>query len=634
MHAVQHRRLALLASALTLTFIGLGARLYYVQVVRHDSLREKAGNLHDATIFREPRRGDIRDIRGNLLATSRPVVTVCADPALVGRYPLEVARALAPLLQVEESKLAARLQIHAYIDARGQTQAYHYVVLRRKVRLEDWQQMQQVMSRLPLAPDEPHLAPREKVFCRQLRNKAVFAEPDYLRVYPNLSLAAHVIGYVGAKEQEAVLDERGVVRKKILETRGLDGIEKTFNPELTGVRGWRLTEVDLLKHELVAFREQDVAPRPGLNVVLTLDATLQHIVETELAKVMAEHNPISASAIVVRPQTGEILAMATLPDFDPNDPGKTPLAALRNRVIADYQEPGSTFKVVSISAALNEQVVGLQDQFNCWNGRFMFAGRPLGDHERFGVLTVENIIAKSSNIGAAEIGIKLGQARLYQYIRSFGFGELSGIRLPGEIPGSLAPLPDWTKISIARIPMGQGIGATPLQMVMAVSAIANGGRLMYPLLVDRLEDENGAVVAKNHPLMVRQVVSAATAKQMVAAMKLVVSTNGTGTKARLEHYTAAGKTGTAQKFVNGAYSHVCFFSSFIGFLPADAPELCISVVLDEPKHGYYGGQAAAPVFRSIAERAADCLNIRPDLMPGESLAAGGAAGRLTAAASD
>jgi cell division protein FtsI/penicillin-binding protein 2 len=634
MQAVQNRRLALLASGIVLSFAGLGARLYYVQVVRHATLQEKADGLHDKTVVREPRRGDIRDIRGNLLATSRPVVTVCADPTLIGRYQLEVARALAPLLQIEAPILATRLQPRAYHDRNGQTQACRYVVLQRKVRLEAWQQIQQTMSRLPLGLDETHLPKAARTFCLNLRNASVFAEPDYLRVYPNLNLAAHVIGYVGTREQETVLDERGGIRRKLLQTYGRDGIENTFNKELAGVQGWRLTEVDPWKRELVALREQDVAPRPGLNVVLTLDATLQHIVETELAKVMAEHSPTSASAIVVQPRTGAILAMETLPNYDPNNLGRAPLAALRNRVISDQAEPGSTFKIVVVSAALNEHDVTLDEAFDCKHGVFYFAGQPLHDHEHYGILSVENIIAKSSNIGAAQVGIRLGAPSLYPYIRDFGFGDLTGIQLPGEVRGQVRPLADWSKISIARIPMGQGIAVTPLQMVMAMCAIANGGCLMAPMLVDRLEDENGAVVVRNQPLTVRRVINEWTARQMVTALKQVTSTNGTAPKARLDYYRTAGITGTAQDIVNGAYSHTDFFASFIGFFPADAPELCISVVLDDPRHGYYGGQVAAPVFKAIAERAANYLNIRPDVPSGETLATIGAARRLTAAPSD
>jgi cell division protein FtsI/penicillin-binding protein 2 len=294
--------------------------------------------------------------------------------------------------------------------------------------------------------------------------------------------------------------------------------------------------------------------------------------------------------------------MATLPNFDPNNLSgdEKSVAARRNRVISDIAEPGSTFKIVVVSGALNDGLVTPTDVFDCEHGRFLYAGKVLRDHESYGPLTVEQIITKSSNIGAAKIGIKMGEPQLYHYIRDFGFGTRTGIPLGGEVYGSIRHWTNWTKLSISRIPMGHEVAATPLQMVMAMCAIANNGWLMRPMLV------------KNSPQRVRQVVSETASRQMVAALKTVISPAGTGAKAKLEHYTLAGKTGTAQKIVNGAYSNEKFFTSFIGFFPADDPELCISVVMDEPKNGYYGGQAAAPVFKQIAERAANYLNIRPD----------------------
>jgi cell division protein FtsI/penicillin-binding protein 2 len=327
---------------------------------------------------------------------------------------------------------------------------------------------------------------------------------------------------------------------------------------------------------------------------------------------LEKHSPLSISGIVVRPRTGEILAMATLPNFDPNNPNLASAEALRNRVIADVAEPGSTFKIVVVSGALNDGVVRLSDTFDCENGHFHYAGRVLHDHESYGVLSAEKIITKSSNIGAAKIGIKMGENRLSDYIHNYGFGTRTGLPLPGEISGIVHPVKKWSKVSIAQIPMGQGIAVTSLQTMMAMCAIANKGVLMQPMLVERLEDRDHVVVAKYSPQRVRRVISEAAAEQMVTALKTVV-TEGTAVKAAMTNYTVAGKTGTAQKsggpegYLKGKY-----FASFIGFFPADNPELCISVVMDEPKQGYYGGQIVAPVFRQIAEAAANYLNIRPD----------------------
>jgi cell division protein FtsI/penicillin-binding protein 2 len=292
--------------------------------------------------------------------------------------------------------------------------------------------------------------------------------------------------------------------------------------------------------------------------------------------------------------------------------------ALRNRVISDTAEPGSTFKIVVVTAGLDEHAVSFNEVFDCEQGHFNYAGRLLHDHEPFGLLTVENIITKSSNIGAAKIGIQLGQDKLFDYIQRFGFGRRTGIPLPGEVGGTVHPLKDWSQVSIAQIPMGQGVSVTPLQMAMAMSAIANKGLLMRPMLADRLEDATGKLVAKYEPQPVRQVASPETIQLMVTALKTVVTRDGTAVQGSLDHYTVAGKTGTAQKVEHGQYVQK-FFSSFIGFFPADNPELCILVVMDEPRDSHYGGLVAAPVFHAIAERAANYLNLKPDIEPEPSV---------------
>jgi cell division protein FtsI/penicillin-binding protein 2 len=310
--------------------------------------------------------------------------------------------------------------------------------------------------------------------------------------------------------------------------------------------------------------------------------------------------------------------MATLPDYDPNEPGKYPFDALRNRVICDIAEPGSTFKIIPISGGLEEGLVNLNTPIFCEYGHFFYAGKTLHEaeaRESFGNMTVSDILMHSLNVGAAKVGIMLGEDRLYNYIRRYGVGSKTGIALPGEVSGILHPVKAWSKLSIARIPMGQGVSVTPLQMVMAMGAIANKGVLMKPMLVDRLMDENGNLVAKYEPQVVGRAVSERTAKDMVTALKRVPTANGTAEAAALEHYTVAGKTGTAVKNLNGQYIDK-YFSSFIGFFPADNPELCISVVIDDPpKHQHFGGKVAGPIFHNIAERAASYFNIKPDIDP-------------------
>lgn len=602
--AVQLLRLRMLALFLSLGLGFLGYRLVDLQVFRHDELRSQANKNSQRTETRKPLRGQIRDIRGVPLATSVQAKIVCADPKLVGERWREMARLLSPLLKLDETFLAQRLQpkIVRY-HTNGEPVFDQHVVLKNKVKVEEWGKIQQALALNDFGMDEDALTKAQKETLKNLRQKAVFTEEDELRTYPNQSLAAHVIGYIGVGDAGRMI--------------GVNGIERRMDSQLSGVNGMLSTEIDSRRRELVAFRNHDLEARDGMNVVLTIDAGLQHIVETELLEASKQHTPISISAVMVRPRTGEILAMATLPNYDPNRPGAFPVDSLRNRVISDIAEPGSTFKIVVVSGGLNESVVKLTDQFDCEHGRFSFAGRTLHDHDSHGLLSVKEIITHSSNIGAAKIGIKMGPTLLYDYIRNFGFGVKTGLPLVGEVSGIVYPTKDWSKVSIAQIPMGHGVAVTPLQMVMAMSAIANNGRLMRPMLIDRLEDADEKVVAKYQPQVVREVVSSTTARDMVTALKTVATAEGTAPKARLDHYTVAGKTGTAQKAEHGVYVQGKFFASFIGFFPADNPELCISIVLDEPKNGHYGGQTAAPFFKNIAERAANYLNLKPDILEPE-----------------
>jgi len=604
-----------MAVLLAIAFATLGYRLVDLQVVQHDQLRKQAERNTHQVLLLQPRRGEIRDRRGNVLASSLFVKTVCADPTLIGSYQTEVARLLSPLLEIAESNLVEKLQIRSFVDHQGQTRQDRHVVLKRKVAVEIWEKIQAAMKGIQFSVEEKKLNAKDRAFLRNLRQSAIYVEAceDQHRIYPNHTLAAHVLGFVGDTQRQTIL---GPVR----DITGAEGIELKMNSALAGVPGWRSTEV-VRARELVTFRDQEVEPHSGRHVILTLDAGLQHIVESELAEVMQKHSPVSASALVIRPRTGEILALANQPTFDPNRAGEFPPAILRNRVITDLAEPGSTFKIVAVSGALNDGLMTLDTRIDCENGRFFFAGRSLRDDHPAGILSVEEVVAKSSNIGTAKIAIQMGPARLYSYIQGYGFGSRTGIPLLGEEDGLVYPPKKWSKLSISRIPIGQGIAITPLQLTLAMSAIANGGVLMQPMLVDRVEDDQGQVIAQYSPQLVRRVISETTAAQMTAALKQVVSTNGTARRAKLERYSVAGKTGTAQKPGPGGYVPGKYFASFIGFFPAHHPELCLGVFLDEPKlPTYYGGLTAAPAFRAMAERAAKYLAIQPDLPPADALA--------------
>ena len=603
---LQFRRVLALTLLVCAAFAGLGYRLVDLQVLRHDELSKLAQDNTQREFRQAPRRGDILDAHGNLLATSVPVKTVCADPSLISNQQAVVAHALAPLLEMSEAELYPKLFPRVSKNEKGETVTnnLHYVRLQKNVTEETWQKIQLAMSRLSSGMDEKKLAKTDREFLHNLRQSAIFAEPDQMRVYPNGSLAAQVLGFSG-------VDEFKLDGRPVSQITGRDGVELALNSALGGVAGWRVTETDRQQHELVALRDEDVQPRDGLNVVLTIDAAIQHALEAELADAMQEHTPRSITGIVLRPRTGEILAMASFPDYDPNQLSTVTTNA-RNRVITDVVEPGSTFKIVVVSGALNKGAVKRTDEFDCERGHFAFAGKVLHDHEPFGMLTTEGIITKSSNIGAAKIGIRLGEQNLYHYAWDFGFGQRTGVPLPGEVSGILHPVKDWSKVSVAQIPMGQGVAVTRLQMAMAMAALANDGWLMRPMLVSRLEDRNGKAVQKYEPQRVRQVVNEATDKMMVDILKTVVSPEGTAPGAAMQNYVAAGKTGTAQKAENGVYVPGKYVASFVGFFPADNPQVCISIVMDEPKEGYYGGQVCGPVFKEIAERCASYLNIPPD----------------------
>jgi cell division protein FtsI/penicillin-binding protein 2 len=615
------RRLFALALIFGLVFSALGGRLVVLQVLRHEHYKDIVGDNTQRLYLKQPQRGDIVDARENKLATSIPVKRVLADPTLIHPYQAEVARAIAPLLAMSEVELSSELRLSFRTNSSGKISTNRFVNLHRKVTLDQWSAVTQALAQLSFEFDPAGLTKteikRRELFFGALRRKGIFGEDDYQRVYPSGHLASHVLGYV--QEAERVFTN-GSSRAATTDTVGVYGIERWLDNRLRGIGGWRMTETDRRQHEIVVFREQDVEPRPGQTAVLTLDMFIQDVLETQLAEAYRKFAPKSVCGMVVRPRTGEVLAMASLPDFDPNRPGDFEFDNLRNRVIADRIEPGSTFKIVVVSAALNEGSTTLSDVFYCEKGNWLFKGRSLRDHDGgYGDLTVEGIITKSSNIGAAKIAVyRLGEDKLFDYIRRFGFGQHTGINLDGEQTG-YAPSPaKWDGLSISRIPMGHAIDVTHLQMVMAMAAIANEGKLMRPMLIKGLRTPDGKNYQAFQPQVVRQAITPETARLMITALKTVPAKGGTAIKAALDHYTVAGKTGTAQvPDPPRGYKDGKYIASFIGFFPADDPEVCISILVAEPdtRKGYYGGHTAAPFFKVVAEQVADYLKIKPDKEP-------------------
>jgi cell division protein FtsI (penicillin-binding protein 3)/stage V sporulation protein D (sporulation-specific penicillin-binding protein) len=396
----------------------------------------------------------------------------------------------------------------------------------------------------------------------------------------------------------------------------------TMERFLRGSPGFRYTEQDRLGREIVAYRRQERAARDGAEVRLTVDLALQHIVETELEAVVKQYRPASAVALLMRPSTGEVLAVANRPLFDPNLPEKGLADGMKNRAIIDMVEPGSTFKIVTAAAALEEKTASLGTVVYCHNGSFPYGGALLRDHHAYGNLTVEDILAKSSNIGSAKLAFGLGDRRLYEYVRRFGFGERTGIDLPGEIGGMVHPPHRWSKISITRIPMGHEVAVTPLQIAAAMGVVANGGRLMMPQIVRQVVDCEGREVRSFEPVEVRRVISEKTAAEIRKALTKVVSKEGTARLAKVPGFKVAGKTGTAQKVApEGGYAKGKYVVSFVGFMPADNPEFVGVVMVDDakaPEQANVGGLIAAPVFRAIAEKAARYLNLEPSVEADET----------------
>ena len=543
-------------------------RLIDLQIIEHEKFTALAAEKHSHKQIIYARRGIIRDAHDEALAENVPVKTVVADASHI-RDPVALAAAIANQLEMDPRDLADKLNR----TGKGSK----HIVLKSEV------------------PEQKAEKIKESLRAANLRG--IYFDQDFVRIYPNGQMLSQVIGFVDH------------------EHKGTMGIERTMQDFLQGVDGFRYIETDRTGKELVPYRGQENAAKDGSNVKLTVDLGLQNILETELDAACAQFKPKDATAIMMRPQTGEILAMASRPTFDPNKPGDAVPEQEKNRSVVDMVEPGSTFKIVTTSAVLEEKLVTPDTTVYCENGHFQYAGRLLRDAHPMGVLTVHQVLMKSSNIGVAKLALQLGEARLYEYIRRYGFGQKTGIALSGEISGLVNPPHRWSKLDITRIPMGQSVAVTPLQMVTAMSSIANGGKLMKPMIVSEITDETGRKVATFTPEMVRQVISAGTARKITSALKDVVSKQGTALKAAVPGFRVAGKTGTAQKVdPRGGYLSGRYVTSFVGFMPADDPRFTLLVLLDDPsaKQGEaFGGTVAGPIFSRMAERMARYLDLQP-----------------------
>ena len=429
--------------------------------------------------------------------------------------------------------------------------------------------------------------------------RGIYFEKDAVRTYPNGQMLGHVLGF---------LNNQG---------SGIQGVEMTMENHLRGQDGYRYIEHDRTGREIMLYRGQEEPAVHGLNVRLTIDMGLQAILEEELDTAFRDLKLEMAAAVLVDPNTGEILAMASRPCFDPNRPGEARPEEMKNRAILDMVEPGSTFKIVVASGAINEGIVNDKTSIFCENGAFSYGGKILRDHHGYGAMGVADILVKSSNIGSAKMALMMKDAKYYEYVRRFGFGEKSGIELPGESPGLVHPPHRWDKLTITRMAMGQSVAATPLQITMGMSVVANGGRLFAPQIVRSIEDADGRVVQDKPPKMLREVVSKKTANFVGRALSGVVAEGGTAQLAKVAGFTTAGKTGTAQKASpTGGYAPGKYVVSFVGYLPVENPRFVCLVLLDDAKVASnlnYGGLLATPVFSRIGERAARYLDLVPAL---------------------
>ncbi|MBI2682763.1 MAG: transpeptidase family protein [Acidobacteriales bacterium] len=555
----QNRRIYGLIAFLFLWSCLIAVRLFSLQVVRYGEFTQRAARQQQRTVEVSPRRGMIYDRNGHELAMTISVDSVFAVPSEIPDQ-ANAADLIAGVLQTDPREVLARIQ-----------SSRNFAWIARKLDATASQRI------------------------RGLNLKGIYFQKESKRYYPKSELAAQVLGFVG------------------LDDEGLGGIEKKFDDTLRGRPGKMLVSVDARQRSLGRVEKQ---PEPGSNIVLTLDEKIQYIAERELERAMQETQSEAGTVVVQDPQTGEILALASHPTFNPNVFHTASPQLLKNRAVSDIYEPGSTFKIVTVAAALQENLAKPEEMIDCQNGSITIFGHRIRDHKPFGVLSVSQIIQQSSDVGAIKLALRLGESRFDQYIRAFGFGSQTGVELPGETRGMAKPANRWTKSSIGSIAMGQEVGVSSVQLASMVSAIANDGvytppRIVAGMVAPRTTPTPQAVVFK--PAEQRRVISPLTAVQLKKMLEDTVLF-GTGKKAILDGYTSAGKTGTAQKVdtKTGRYSTWAHIASFAGFAPVNNPAVTVYVSLDSPRGVHHGGDVAAPLFGRITQQVLAYLNVPHD----------------------
>lgn len=599
-------RILLLGAGILGCFGWIGLRLLDLHVFERDRLVSYVDRARRQITIEPAKRGDILDDKGDRLATSRSLIVLGVDPqALVKadepKWP-ELARLinvpLPELTRIFNTKTRTITPAAALAPAEGsENDDIRPATGERLIR---WAKLSETVE--------------ESTYDQitKLGIKGVYGNRTYTRAYPHNQLAAHLIGFVNKAGEPAA------------------GVEAFADFYLRGQDGWRESEKDGLRRELAQFRNREVPATSGYSVRLSIDAAIQHIVEQEIDAIVKKFNPSKVTIIVSDPHSGFVLALGNYPTFNLNEYNElTPeqMGQMRNVAITDVLDPGSTFKIVASAGALNDGLVQPGTRFDCSIDSIEYRGKPRrfmrDDHPFEHPLTVSEIVSHSSNVGAARLGMLLGEQKLYDYARAFGFGEKSGFPFGGEVNGFLNPVEKWSGVDITRIPAGYSVSATPIQIHYAMATIANGGALMRPQIIRQVSDASGETVYDFTGSVRRQVLSTKTAQQMAGMLQKVVSEEGTAAKAAIPHFELAGKTGTAQKLVNGRYSDRNHIGSFSGFFPASRPRVVMTVIVDDgkPANGRtgYGGIVAAPSFRNIAEQLIQYLDIKPVIDPNRNL---------------
>ena len=554
----QHR-LAVAKILFVALFLLIGGRAIQLQVLQGDKLMRLGQRQHLKEWIVLPKRGALFDRTGEPLALSMESHSVYARPHRI-QDPGLLSQTLARILNMRASEVKEKI-----------TAEKPFVWVRRQVSS----------------------AEAEKVQALNAEGIGMFYEPN--RHYPQGQLAGQLIGFVGR------------------DSEGLEGVELKYNEYIRGETGSSVAERDALGRRVLVQGVEGLHIPPGSDIHLTLDTSIQHMAEKELEASILKYRAKAGVAVVVEPFTGEVLALANYPSFDPNNYAKHSAEQRRNRAVTDSFEPGSTFKTILAAAALEEGVVGKDDLFYCEMGKYPFAGKIIHDTHPHGWLPFTKILQVSSNIGFTKVAEKLKKDRFFKYIEKFGFGQPTGIDVPGEVPGLLRRPEKWSGIDLATHGFGQGLSTTPMQLVMAYAAIANGGFLMRPYVMRRAIGAKGEVVLENQPHVVRRVISEKTATLLASMLRNVTTEGGTGTMANVDGFDVAGKTGTAQKAdpIHGGYSANKRVASFVGFVPAKNPRLVDLGLFDEPEVNVYGGVVAAPVFRNVAQGALRHLAVAP-----------------------